>query len=271
MRSLMLVLLCFGCTTQENALVLPGGGPTPTSGAISSDGLPCDVDALLGTYCRACHGARPSGGAPMSLVTYADLLAPAKSNPSTRVVDLCLTRIHDTALPMPPSPPAPSASEVMALSNWIAAGTPMGSCGSSAADPLSAAPTCTSATQWTGGNDGSSRMNPGQACISCHASGEGPRFAIAGTVYPTGHEPDLCNGTGAAQVIITDANGNTLTLTPNSAGNFSSRASLALPYHAQVVANGKTRAMSAAQSSGDCNSCHTQNGANGAPGRITLP
>jgi hypothetical protein len=146
----------------------------------------------------------------------------------------------------------------------------MGTCGS-APDPLSAAPVCTSGTQWTAGNDGSSRMNPGQACISCHSSGEGPRFAVAGTVYPTGHEPDLCNGTSAAQVIITDANGTTLTLTPNSAGNFSSSAALALPYHAEVVANGKTRAMSATQSSGDCNGCHTQNGANGAPGRITLP
>ena len=29
--------------------------------------------------------------------------------------------------------------------------------------------------------------------------------------------------------------------------------------------------MVAAQSNGSCNGCHTQNGANGAPGRITLP
>jgi len=29
--------------------------------------------------------------------------------------------------------------------------------------------------------------------------------------------------------------------------------------------------MTAPQTSGDCNGCHTQTGANGAPGRITLP
>ena len=117
-------------------------------------------------------------------------------------------------------------------------------------------------------------MNPGKACIACHSSGEGPGFAIAGTVYPTGHEPDLCFGTSMAQIIITDATGKTLSpVVPNSAGNFylSATTTIALPYHAAVVANGKTRAMSAAQTSGDCNSCHTQNGANGAPGRITLP
>jgi hypothetical protein len=29
--------------------------------------------------------------------------------------------------------------------------------------------------------------------------------------------------------------------------------------------------MAAAQTVGDCNSCHTENGAQGAPGRIYLP
>jgi mono/diheme cytochrome c family protein len=46
---------------------------------------------------------------------------------------------------------------------------------------------------------------------------------------------------------------------------------LALPYTAKVVQNGKTRAMGAAQTSGDCNACHTPTGANGAPGRVTIP
>jgi hypothetical protein len=142
-------------------------------------------------------------------------------------------------------------------------------------DPLAAAPTCTSNMNWLGGNDGSSSMNPGMACISCHASSkEGPTFTIAGTVYPTGHEPDGCFGASAssgAQVVITGADGRTLTLTPGSAGNFYSSTSVALPYNAKVVYMGRERAMGASQSTGDCNSCHTQNGANLAPGRITLP
>jgi hypothetical protein len=130
---------------------------------------------------------------------------------------------------------------------------------------------------WTGGNQGSASMNPGRACINCHATtgGEAPTFAIAGTLYPTGHEPDLCNGvnggTAGAQVVITDAANRTVTLTPNAAGNFTYTGALTTPFHAKVSYQGRERIMSAAQTTGDCNSCHTQNGANGAPGRITLP
>jgi hypothetical protein len=38
-----------------------------------------------------------------------------------------------------------------------------------------------------------------------------------------------------------------------------------------VQFKGKTRAMVAPQTNGDCNSCHTENGANKAPGRVLLP
>lgn len=143
-------------------------------------------------------------------------------------------------------------------------------------DPFSVAPTCTSGTTWKGGNEGSGSMNPGKACISCHQSsgGEAPAFSLAGTLYPTAHEPDLCNGfngTGGAQVVVTGADGKTVTLTPNSAGNFYSSTSVKVPYQAKVVYKGQTRAMVETQSTGDCNSCHTQNGMNGAPGRILLP
>jgi len=117
-------------------------------------------------------------------------------------------------------------------------------------------------------------MNPGMACIKCHAGGEGPGFSIAGTLYPTIHEPDRCNGAdagGGAQVIITGADGQTLALSPNTAGNFYSKTSVAKPYRAKVVTAAGQREMAAAQTSGDCNSCHTEAGTNGAPGRIMLP
>ena len=64
-------------------------------------------------------------------------------------------------------------------------------------------------------------MNPGMPCIQCHASDEGPRFSIAGTVYPTIAEPDLCNGAASssgAQVVITGADGRLLTLSPQWRG-----------------------------------------------------
>ncbi len=275
-RAILLTLSLAGCTVMSPARELSGGAGTTTGGTTGgriNTNLPCDVDAILVANCQSCHGQAPSGGAPMSLVTYADLTAPAKSDPTQTVAAMCVTRVQSTTAPMPPTPPLLSSADITTLQNWVTSGMPMGDC-VSGTDPLNAAPQCTSGQTWGGGSDGSSRMNPGEACINCHqnSGGEAPRFLIAGTVYPSGHEPDLCYGTSAVQIVITDANGATLTLTPNSAGNFyDSRTPVALPYNAKVVANGMTRAMSAAQTSGDCNSCHTQFGANGAPGRITAP
>jgi hypothetical protein len=157
-------------------------------------------------------------------------------------------------------------------------GGPGGGVGGAAGlpDPFSVAPTCTSKKTWTGGNEGSASMNPGKACISCHKSsgGEAPAYAIAGTIYPTAHEPDLCNGANGsdgAQIVIVGADGKTVTLTPNSVGNFYSSTTVKLPYQAKVVYMGREQVMAETQTSGDCNSCHTQNGANNAPGRILLP
>jgi hypothetical protein len=133
-------------------------------------------------------------------------------------------------------------------------------------DPFAVAAKCTSGTNWTSGNN--ANMRPGEACVGCH------RFTLAGTVYPTGHEPNDCNGVGtsaAATVVITDAKGTTLRLNVNSAGNFYSSTAISAPYTAVVQTSKGSRAMVASQTNGNCNSCHTQNGANGAPGRIVVP
>jgi hypothetical protein len=143
---------------------------------------------------------------------------------------------------------------------------------------------CSSGERWSSGEDeGSPLMNPGKACVSCHASdpeGEAPSLVIGGTVYPSSHEVDLCNGVdGAAPgdevtVVITDASGASFELPVNAAGNFlrkGAAGSAAMPIRAKVVYQGKERVMSAAQDTGDCNSCHTEAGASGAPGRILLP
>jgi hypothetical protein len=149
-----------------------------------------------------------------------------------------------------------------------------GTGGGTGGDPFSVAPKCTSGTMWTQANRGSSDMNPGRACIACHSTMNGPALTIAGTVYPTAHEPDLCNGangSNGARVVITGADGQTLTLTPGTSGNFNSRTAVKTPFKAKVTYMGRERAMAATQTSGDCNSCHTQNGTNSAPGRILLP
>lgn len=268
------------------------GGTTGSAGvAGTAAAVPCDIQTFLQNRCTTCHGSTLSGNAPMSLVTYANVTAPSSVNAAQTYAQRALVRIQDNTSPMPPVPGTrATATETQALSNWIAAGYPAGTCagvtgtGGTAGgvpDPLGRPAICTSNAFWTGGNNGSASMNPGRACINCHASGgagedgnEAPLFAIAGTVYPTGHEPDLCNGvngTTGARVVIVDGANRTITLTPNAAGNFTYSGALTTPYHAKVTYQGRERIMTSAQTSGDCNGCHTQNGADGAPGRITLP
>lgn len=119
-------------------------------------------------------------------------------------------------------------------------------------------------------------MHPGGACIQCHSSGEGPRYTIAGTVFHGAREQTDCNGANGAteslSVVVTDANGKKLTLPVNDVGNFFTKDPVAFPFQAKVVSSsGKENVMTAAQSVGDCNTCHTQMGANAAPGRILAP
>ena len=235
----------------------------------ASTGLPCDVQALLTDKCLSCHGSQLSGGAPIPLVTYSDLTA--TNSAGVMVAQRCLDRLTQPSAQMPPLPaPAASSAEIATLRAWIAAGTPSGDCAST--DPFGGPSVCTSGKTWTGGNRESPLMHPGAACIGCHASsGEGPRFAIAGTVYPTAHEPTDCYGATSASVEVTDAAGKVTTLAVNAAGSFYSSAAIAFPIHVAVVANGVRRPMSAAPPSGDCNTCHTEKGASQAPGRIVLP
>jgi hypothetical protein len=146
-------------------------------------------------------------------------------------------------------------------------------------DPFAGPSKCTSGKTWSSGSSGSAEMEPGMACVSCHYIGGSATkkpFDIAGTVYASGHEPDLCYGDTTASVVITDANGKDHTLTVSAAGNFYNTnylgfGAIPTPYKAKVTVGGKTRAMVAAQTNGDCNSCHTQAGAMAAPGRIMLP
>ncbi|HEX7506176.1 MAG TPA: hypothetical protein VF550_05350 [Polyangia bacterium] len=265
------------------------GGSTGTGGSggtndagVTNGNLPCNLQTLVNTRCASCHGNTLAGGAPRSLVTYAQLTLADPANPSLTEAQAALQRMQNTASPMPPAPAAPAtAAEIAIVQNWINGGYPSGACTGDAGvptnDPLNANPTCTSKTTWNGGTNGSSSMEPGQACISCHArsGGEAPTFVIAGTLYPTGHEPDNCNGANGnngAKVFVTGKNGTIITLTPNSVGNFSSSTTLPPPYMAKVVSSsGVERVMSSTASTGDCNSCHTQSGTNSAPGRITMP
>ena len=61
----------------------------------------------------------------MPLLSYADLMAPSKSDLSKKVYELVGTRIHDDRAPMPQAPNARlSPAETATLDSWIAAGAP---------------------------------------------------------------------------------------------------------------------------------------------------
>ena len=129
---------------------------------------------------------------------------------------------------------------------------------------------CAGGQLWTGGDSGSPNMHPGVACIKCHAENDGPSFKLAGTVFSS-NEPDDCLGAKDTSIVVTGADGKSIKMAANEAGNFYSNLALTMPYRAMVVSGGKTKVMLGEQVSGDCNSCHTEKGSNGAPGRITLP
>lgn len=248
-----------------------GGGSGGAGGAGTVSGLPCAVSSMLVANCISCHGS--SNAVP--LLSYADLSRASANHAGQTVAQVASARMKNAASPMPPAGLL-AGTAVAPLDNWISAGYPKGTCGSVDAgpDPFAAAPTCTSGTSWLFGNVGTKLMHPGAACIACHkAQLEGPSYFIAGTVYPTAHEPNDCNSQlpAGVKVVVTGANGASFSLTPNTVGSFSSSTLPASPWHVAVTYGGRTRAMVAAVTNGDCNSCHTQSGASGAPGRILLP
>lgn len=97
--------------------------PTAANAAAGSGSLPCEVSQLMQTHCAECHGAMPKNGAPMPLVSHADLTAPARSNPMRKVYELVAERIEDRARPMPPDPTKRMPDAAIAqFKGWSAAG-----------------------------------------------------------------------------------------------------------------------------------------------------
>lgn len=271
-----------GAGEQAGAVLPPTGDVPPgPAGTGLNTGLPCDVQAVLEDRCIACH----STASPPPLRSYADLMAKSQLDPTKTMAQLSLERMKSTTSPMPPKPAeAPAADEIKVFEDWVALGTPQGAACTDA-PPDGGAPNpdggdaggvskCTSGKTWANGNDGSPLMHPGTACNACHQQQGGPNLRIAGTVYPTLHEPNDCNGKGpppALTVVITDKNGRVTRIPVNEVGNFSTRTRIVPPYKAAVTDGTKTRAMTGSVTAGDCNSCHTDPGANGAPGRVMAP
>jgi hypothetical protein len=246
--------------------------------------MPCDVSGVLTSSCTECHGSLLTGGAPNRLLTYEDLSASSEADPEMTVAEVSLARMKSTKRPMPPEGKL-GADSVAIFEKWIGSGMPRGTCGEEPVEAETTKPAdggpkkdaapdassvCTSGSMVAPGTPPSALMKPGKACIACHNAAGAPHFEIAGTVYPTLHEPNDCNGVAGVKVLIIDATGTTHTMTTNAAGNFMRVTSFPRPYKAMIVKGTSTREMKTPQYDGDCNGCHSEWG-NKSPGRVMAP
>ncbi len=289
--SVLAVAAAAGCYTgaqidPDRSVAGPSTSVDGTEPAVSD--LPCDVAAVLAKSCTSCHGDTLKNDAPNRLITHDDLLAVAKDGTGKTMIEIAIERMRDKNDPMPPDGILPE-SDVAVLEAWAAAGAEASTCSDALVqgeDPYATATVCTSGSHWTRDDHGDKKMHPGGTCISCHSKestkregddDEAPLYTVAGTIFPTAHEPDDCNGTatgegGALTVEITGADKKVTKLTPNSVGNFFTTAAIKFPYTARVVAkDGSVRVMKDAQKDGDCNGCHTLVGKEKAPGRVMAP
>ena len=249
---------------------------------LGPDELPCDVRAVLEDACMLCHSSPPTSNAPEELATRYDFFAPS-SVPGETIAQRTLVRLADAMLPMPPlSEPPASVTEIATLEAWLDAGAPAGTCGQIPQRFM--LPTCASGVIWDQGETGADLMHPGRDCVSCHTA-EAPQYAyfFAGTVYSALHEADSCESPPPpdGQIEILDESGAvTMTFVADANGNFTSStiaAGVPVPYTARLLANGLARSMVGEQTSGDCNSCHTEQGGTTtvgsalAPGRLLWP
>ena len=120
-----------GCNTSSVPQLDWQAAAAGADAGAAGGGLPCAIADLLATRCQGCHSAHPS--APMPLVTYGDLDAPSKSEPSRKVRDLALERMGSPSAPMPPSAPL-GADDVAVFAAWLKAGAARATCGTDTGD-----------------------------------------------------------------------------------------------------------------------------------------
>lgn len=134
---------------------------------------------------------------------------------------------------------------------------------------------CATGQWWTRGDRGTSLMHPGGDCIDCHEQeDEGPSFTFAGTVHLAYDDETDCRGVPDVLVELIGPDDEVFySNETNSAGSFSTSTTLTghTPYTARLTYAGRTRTMTTPQTDGACNSCHSAEGSNDAPGRIVVP
>ena len=150
---------------------LPGASATGTAAATPSTGiLPCAVDGVLKSSCQSCHAASPIGGAPMPLVTYADLMKPAVTQPTRKVYELVKDRIHDTKRPMPPIGSL-MPTDMAAIDAWVGGGAVSAPATESAACAPAMPTTSATGPSAMDGSHGKIVPGPGETCYDFKVHG----------------------------------------------------------------------------------------------------
>jgi hypothetical protein len=94
-------------------------------GSTGSTGLPCEVEEVLISGCRDCHGDPPRWGAPMALMTWEDTQLPSVTDSTVPVHEMMTLRLNAATDPMPPSRNDEMTDEEKAiLSAWLDDGAP---------------------------------------------------------------------------------------------------------------------------------------------------
>jgi hypothetical protein len=157
--SALLLLVSSAC----GADTAPSGARQQNTPALSGS-LPCAVSEILASNCQSCHGATPLNGAPMPLVTLADLNALSRVDMSHKVYELVAMRIQDRARPMPPDPTKHlSDTSIGVLQSWAAGGA-----------------------------------QPGAACVAAPAGTSGGQAGVTGSVVTAAGSGGVIVGGGVA-------------------------------------------------------------------------
>jgi hypothetical protein len=167
-------------------------GPQPDGSASAGGGagiIPCAANKVVVKNCQSCHGATPIGGAPMSLVTFADFHAPAKTMPNMKMYELVKLRVHDMQRPMPPAAAGVMpADEVAALDAWFSGGALSGPASdATCATAPAAGPGAT--MEGSGNKDGSrGRLTPGpgETCYDFKVHGSQDKVDDTKFMQPVG-------------------------------------------------------------------------------------
>jgi Copper type II ascorbate-dependent monooxygenase, C-terminal domain/Copper type II ascorbate-dependent monooxygenase, N-terminal domain len=116
----------------------PAAVPAAGGGAVSTATAACP--ATIVQQCTLCHDGKGTAGSPMGLTSYADLMAPSKSNPAVPVYKSVQARMHDAAKPMPPTGVL-ATTDLATVDNWVASGAKDCGFGKAATPTTTATPT----------------------------------------------------------------------------------------------------------------------------------